>query len=273
MTRADGSMVATTGQPVRTQTGRLQVTELTLRFGGLLVLDRVDLEVVPAQIHGLIGPNGAGKTSLFNCISGLYRPDAGRVLLDDVNLLAERPHQLAGRGVARTFQHPTLELSTSVLENVLIGAHAHSRTNLTSRIWLTRRSRVEEKGLRDRAAELLDYVGLAPQAGSLAGGLPYGSQKRVELCRALMAEPTFLMLDEPACGLTHGEVDDLGALIERVRAEFSLSVLLVEHHMGLVSSITDCVTVLVQGRNTVEGTPDEVRAHPLVIEAYLGGTA
>jgi len=250
----------------------LAVRDLTVRFGGVTALDRVSFVVPAGQVCGLIGPNGAGKTTLFDCVSRLTRPQAGRIELAGRELPAH-PHQVAALGVARTFQHLGLVASLSVRDNVMIGAQHASRAGFAASALRLPRVGAAERALRGRADEVLDRLGLAGIAARPAAGLPYGTLKRIELARALAAGPSLLMLDEPASGLSHGEVDELAALIEDVRRDGDLTVLLVEHHMGIVMRLSDTVVVLDFGRVIAAGPPAEVREDPAVLEAYLGAPA
>ncbi|MQA77933.1 MAG: ATP-binding cassette domain-containing protein [Streptosporangiales bacterium] len=252
---------------------RLSLQDVTLHFGGVKVLQDVTFDVEPGVIFGLVGPNGAGKTSLFNCISGHYEPSSGSVTIDGTEVVGTSPSRLARLGLARTFQQPALHLDATVLQNVLLGGHIRLRGGPVS--WSLRLPHTTraERAIRAEALELLDRVSLGWAADLRADELSHGLHKGIELCRALLSKPALLLLDEPAAGLSHGEVTQLIDTVRRIRTEEDITVVIVEHHMGLISALTDRVVVLDHGSKLMEGTAAEAQSDPRVVEAYLGKDA
>jgi branched-chain amino acid transport system ATP-binding protein len=247
----------------------LSVHDIGITFGGVRAVDGVSFNVNEGEIFAIIGPNGAGKTTLFNIISGVYRPQRGRVTLANVDVTALQPHLLAREGLSRTFQNLQVFFRMTALENVMVGRHLHESHNIVAHLFPLPSVRRQNSETREKAEELLDFVGLTSSAGRVAGELPYGALRRLEIARALATQPTLLLLDEPAAGCNTAEADDLDALIQRIAAT-GVTVILVEHNMKLVMKISSRIHVLDQGRTLAEGQAADIRANEKVIAAYLG---
>lgn len=248
----------------------LSVKDLVMRFGGLVAVDQVAFDVQKNEIFSIIGPNGAGKTTVFNCVSGFYKPSEGRIQLFGENITGKPSHKVARHGLVRTFQNVRLFKSLTALENLLVAQHNHMSAGFLAGLLNLPTYKRSEKNALNRAIEWLDFMGLREFANREAGNLAYGHQRRLEIARCMITQPKLLLLDEPAAGLNPQEKKDLARLIDQLRREFDISVLLIEHDMSLIMDISDRIMVMEMGRPLVTGLPEEVRNDPQVIKAYLG---
>lgn len=251
----------------------LQTTNVVKRFGGLVAVNKMTFSVDEGHIVSIIGPNGAGKTTFFNSLTGIYRPEEGEIMFKDHSLIGLRPDQVSARGISRTFQNIRLFGSMTVIENILVGMHIRLKQNALDALFRSKKFHAEEKEAEQKASDLMEYVGLKNVGNELARNLPYGGQRRIEIARALAANPTLLLLDEPTAGMNPNETEDAIKLFRRIRDEKGITILLIEHDMRVVMGISEHITVMDYGEKIAEGSPQEIRKNQRVIEAYLGREA
>ncbi|MBW1701605.1 MAG: ABC transporter ATP-binding protein [Deltaproteobacteria bacterium] len=249
------------------------IHNLSISFGGLMAVDNVSFDVLPGSIFSIIGPNGAGKTTIFNCINGLYSPDSGKIIFQGKNIIGLKPHKIAQKGIARTFQNIELFSRMTTMENLMLGRHIHMKTGIwTGSTFYRRGSRAAQEEIkhRERVEEIIDLLDLQVARNQFVGGLPYGTQKLIELGRALALEPQLLLLDEPSAGMNSEEKQDLIFWIKDIQDELGVTILLIEHDMKLIMDISDRILAINFGKPITEGTPAEIQKHPEVLKAYLG---
>ena len=250
----------------------LEMQNVEKNFGGVRAIDNFSVKIEHGKIHGLIGPNGAGKTTIFNNLTGIYKPDAGKIIFDGTDITGTAPHRVAQLGIGRTFQNIRLFANLSVIDNVIIASNLDATYNMPEAIFHSKKYREREKFLQEKAMGLLEVVGLQDKVNERASSLPYGHQRKLEIARAMALNPKLLLLDEPAAGMNAEESLELVSFVREIRDRFDITILMIEHHMDVVTNLCDYCTVLNFGKTIAVGTPAEVKSNPEVIKAYLGGT-